>query len=188
MSESIGLEAHHLPQLSKCAQSICRQWPSGATTCLSRVCCDAIVLAACGQLASEYLCRTTVKCPKFSTLNPQLIPSHFKFTLSPTLHNLLSLFHYCYFHFWPFHSISQHTPTDAIPTSYLRHLHQLIDSASLYFSFSITSHLLSLPPLIQFPLRFKLSAAPHFNYSHLSSHLLSTLLYPTLNYLMHVII
>ena len=61
MSESIGLEAHHFPQLFECAQSICRQWPSGATvTCLSRVCCDVIVHATCGQLATEYLLRTEV--------------------------------------------------------------------------------------------------------------------------------
>ena len=50
MSESIGLEAHHFPLLSECAQSICRQWPSGATVaCLSRECCDVIVHASCGQ-------------------------------------------------------------------------------------------------------------------------------------------
>ena len=54
MSESIGLEAHHFPPQFECAQSICRQWPSGATvSCLSRVCCDGIVHAACGKLAPE---------------------------------------------------------------------------------------------------------------------------------------
>ena len=59
MSENIGLEAHHFPPLFECAQSICRQRPSGATVaCLSRVCCDVIVHAACGQLVPEYLCRT----------------------------------------------------------------------------------------------------------------------------------
>ena len=61
MSESIGLEAHHFPQLLECAQSSCRQWPSGATVaCLSRVWCDVIAHVPCGQLALEYLCRTIV--------------------------------------------------------------------------------------------------------------------------------
>ena len=59
MSESIGLEAHHFPQLLECAQSICRQWPSGATVaCLSREWCDVIVHASRGQHALEYLRRT----------------------------------------------------------------------------------------------------------------------------------
>ena len=59
MSESIGLEVHHFPHLLECAQSICRQWPSGATVaCLSRVWCDVIVHASCGQHALEYLLST----------------------------------------------------------------------------------------------------------------------------------
>ena len=59
MSESIGLEPHQFPPLFECAQSIYRQWPSGATVvCLSRVCCDVIVHAARGQHAQQYLHRT----------------------------------------------------------------------------------------------------------------------------------
>ena len=60
MSESIGLEAHQIPQLIECAQSICRQWPSGATACLSREWCDVIAHVPCGQHALEYLCRTVI--------------------------------------------------------------------------------------------------------------------------------
>ena len=79
MSESIGLEAHHFPQLSECAQSICRQWPSGdRVACLSRVCFDVIVHADYGQFAPKYLLQTT----SFT-----LIPSHIYYQLcsNPTL-------------------------------------------------------------------------------------------------------
>ena len=49
-SESIALEAQQNPPSLVCAQSICRQWPSGATAaCLSREYRDVIVHAACGQ-------------------------------------------------------------------------------------------------------------------------------------------
>ena len=52
MSESTGLEAQHFLLQLDCAQSIYRQWPSGATVArLSRVCCDIIVRATCGQHA-----------------------------------------------------------------------------------------------------------------------------------------
>ena len=61
MNESIGLEAHHFPQLPECAQSICRQCPSWATiACLSREWCNVIVHASCGQHALEFLLRNQV--------------------------------------------------------------------------------------------------------------------------------
>ena len=67
--ESSGLEAPMNPLQIFRAQLIRRQWPSGATACLSRVCCDAIVHATRGQLAPEYLHRTVPKMGTFLLRN-----------------------------------------------------------------------------------------------------------------------